>query len=182
MNHAFLPAPKPQAAPRVLRVLAVSALAFAALGLTGCSALNQFLPSSQPSRDANTGEVVEKQDNADVFSLRVGDCVDTDSSMSGEISGLPMIPCDQSHTDEVYFSYMVESEEFPGEDAIIAEAEQKCVPAFETFIGIGYQDSVLEYWPMYPTEGSWSDGDREVLCLAYDPAAATVGTLKGAAR
>lgn len=182
MNDLFRSAPNTRAAARALRVLAVSTLAVTALGLTGCSALNQFMPTSQPSRDAETGEIVEKQENADVFSLRVGDCVDTDSSMSGEISSLPTIPCDQSHTDEVYFSYMVESEEFPGEDAIIAEAEQTCVPAFETFIGIGYQDSVLEYWPMYPTEGSWSDGDREVLCLVYDPSAATVGTLKGAAR
>lgn len=182
MHNVFLPAPKSQAASRALRVIAGSALAFTALGLTGCSALKQFLPSSQPARDAGTGEIVEKQDNADVFSLRVGDCVDTDSSMSGEISSLPAIPCDQSHTDEVYFSYMIDGEEFPGEDAIIAEAEQKCVPAFETFVGIGYQDSALEYWPMYPSEGSWSDGDREVLCLAYDPSAATVGSLAGAAR
>lgn len=182
MHNVFPPAPKSQAASRALRVIAGSALAFTALGLTGCSALNQFLPSSQPARDAGTGEIVEKQDNADVFSLRVGDCVDTDSSMSGEISSLPAIPCDQSHTDEVYFSYMIDGEEFRGEDAIIAEAEQKCVPAFETFVGIGYQDSVLEYWPMYPSEGSWSDGDREVLCLAYDPSAATVGSLAGAAR
>lgn len=182
MNNALLTASKSQAAPRALRVLAVSALSIAALGLTGCSVLNQFLPSSQPSRDADTGEIVEKQDNADVFSLRVGDCVNTDSTMADEISGLPMVPCDQSHTDEVYFSYMVEGDEFPGEDAIIAEAEQKCVPAFEEFVGAGYQDSALDYWPMYPTEGSWSDGDREVLCLVYDPSAETVGSLAGAER
>jgi len=35
---------------------------------------------------------------------------------------------------------------------------------------------------MSPTEGSWSDGDREVLCLVYDPSAETVGSLAGAAR
>lgn len=172
----------PRSAGRALRVLAVTALAATALSLSGCSLLNQFTQNSEPLRDAATGEVTEKQDNADVFSLRVGDCVITDGSELGEISGLPVVPCGEAHADEVYFAYDIDASEFPGEEAILAEAEQRCVPKFESFVGTRYQESVLDYWPMYPTEGSWSQGDREVLCLVYDPAADTVGSLAGAAR
>ena len=167
---------------RSLRALAVSALALSAFGLTGCSALAQLLPGSQPVRDAETGEITERQDNADVFELKVGDCTDTDETLVDEATSIPVVPCGDPHADEVYFSYDVESDEFPGEDAILGEAQERCVAEFAGFIGIDYMESELEIWPMYPTQGSWSQGDREVLCLVYDPVQDTTGSLRGSAR
>ncbi|MDQ2697419.1 MAG: hypothetical protein M3Y46_01355, partial [Actinomycetota bacterium] len=84
--------------------LAVAVLATSA-ALGGCSVLNQFLPSSQPVRDAETGEVTEEVENGDVFSIRVGDCLNTaDLDATDEISDVPIVPCDQPHDDEVYFA------------------------------------------------------------------------------
>lgn len=158
--------------------------AVVAVGLSGCSIVDQFLPSSQPVRDAETGEITEEVDNADVFAVRVGDCLNTAGlDTADEISDVPVVPCSEPHDDEVYYSYTLEDGEYPGEDAIIADAGETCVAEFSTFVGLAYEESVLDYWPMYPTAGSWENGDREVLCIAWDPSGAKLtGTLAGAAR
>jgi hypothetical protein len=155
-----------------------------ATALSGCSIVDQFLPASQPVRDAETGEVTEQVDNADVFAIRVGDCLNTaDLDTTSEVSDVPVVPCSEPHDDEVYYAYTLADGEFPGEDAIIADADATCIPEFATFVGLAYEESALDYWPMYPTAGSWENGDREVLCIAWDPSGAKLtGTLAGAAR
>lgn len=164
------------------RIALALAAMVAAAALSGCSVLDQFLPSSQPVRDAETGEVTEEVDNADVFAIRVGDCLNT-AALEGtdELSDVPIVPCDDPHDDEVYFAFTVADGEYD-EDAILDEADTTCIAEFGTFIGLAYDASTLEYWPMYPTEGSWGTGDREVLCIAYDPAGQVSGTLADSAR
>lgn len=167
-----------------VRIALAAVTVAAAVGLSGCSLINQFTPASQPVRDADTGEVTEQVDNADVFAVRVGDCLNTSEvSSTEEVSDVPVVPCDQPHEDEVYYAYDLAEGNYPGEEAIKADAQATCVPQFTTFIGLAYEESALDYWPMYPTAGSWDGGDREVLCVAWDPSGAKVtGTLAGAAR
>lgn len=155
-----------------------------AVALSGCSILNQFTPASEPVRDADTGEVTEQADNADVFQIRVGDCLNTgDMGATEEVTDVPIVPCAEPHDDEVYHAYDLADGDFPGEDAILSDAESTCIAEFANFIGLAYEESALDYWPMYPTEGSWGNGDREVLCIAWDPSGEKVtGTLAGAAR
>lgn len=42
----------------------------------------------------------------------------------------------------------------------------------------GY-DGTLNFGSFAPTEESWGEGDREILCYAYDTQGPTTGTLKG---
>lgn len=73
--------------------------------------------------------------------------------------------------------------EYPGEDAVMAAAEEGCLPAFEEFVGIAYDSSELEWFPLTPTESGWDEfGDREIVCAVFDPAALVTGTLAGVAR
>lgn len=170
---------------RPLRIVLAGVLLAGATTLGGCSLLQQFLPSGQPVRDAESGEVTQEEDNADVFSIRVGDCLNSSSvvSDSGQIDHVPIVPCDQPHEDEVYYSYDLPDGDYPGEDAIIADADTECIAQFGDFVGIDYDDSTLDYWPMYPTTESWDGGDREVLCIAWDSSGAKLtGSLRGAAR
>ncbi|KRA22988.1 hypothetical protein ASD65_00030 [Microbacterium sp. Root61] len=165
------------------RLAAAAIVLTAMVTLSGCSMLDQFLPSSQPVRDAETGEVTEEAGNADVFAVQVGDCLNTAGIDTEEVSSLPIVPCTEPHDDEVYFSYQVADGAFPGEEALIADAQEACAVEFTTFVGLAYEESALDLWPMYPTEGSWDSGDREVLCIAWDPSGAKLtGTLAGAAR
>ncbi len=162
--------------------LLVAAMAIGgALTLGGCAVLQDFLGGSDPVRDEETGEVIESNDNADVFAIRVGDCLNT-SELGEDISSVPVVPCGDPHEDEVFHSFDLVDGEFPGDDAINAQVEPICIAEFGDFIGLPYDESVLGLFPMYPTAESWATGDREVLCIAFDPDQLTTGTLEGSAR
>lgn len=167
------------------RRLALAAFVVAAsTALSGCGMLQQFIPTSQPVRDAGTGEVTEQIENGDVFAIRVGDCLNsTESGATGEeISSVPIVPCAEAHDDEVFSAFQMDDGEFPGDDATVEQAGEACMREFDTFIGLSYQESELDFWPMTPTAASWDGGDREVLCIAFDPAGKVTGTLEAAAR
>lgn len=167
------------------RLAIAAALVGGALSLTGCSLLGQLLPASQPVRDAGTGEVTTPNQNADVFAVQVGDCLNSsDVAADGaQLDHVPIVPCADPHEDEVYYAYDLSDGDYPGEDAILADADSTCVDAFSSFIGLDYEQSSLDYWPLYPTSESWASGDREVLCIAWDSSGALLtGTLAGSAR
>ncbi|QIM16000.1 hypothetical protein G7067_05530 [Leucobacter insecticola] len=168
---------------RSIRLVAAPILAAAlAFSMSSCSVLDSvFGTPSAPVRDSQTGEITEGNDKADVFALRVGDCMN-ESTGSTEVSSVPTVPCAEAHDEEIYHSFMMKDGDFPGDSAITAESEKVCTPEFESFIGISYDESTLDWYPFTPTAGSWGEGDREVLCVAWDPAGKVTGSLKGAAR
>ena len=145
--------------------------AVAALALIGCS--------SDPERDEETGELAESGD-VDVFDLEVGDCLGEETG-DGEIESLEAAPCSEPHSEEIFAALTVPDGDYPGQDALDAEAEG-CLEEFAEFVGMPYEQSVLEINYMTPTEESWSMGDRELLCTVYDPDADTTGTLQNANR
>ena len=122
---------------------------------------------SQPTRDAQSGEITEAVDDADVFALRVGDCLG--SYGEGESTSVPTVPCGEAHQEEVFASTDLPDGDFPDDDARMARAEDGCMLASTEFGGLAYDDSVLDITTIEPTEQSWTDGDREVLCLVHDP-------------
>ncbi|MBD0293338.1 MAG: septum formation family protein, partial [Jiangellaceae bacterium] len=69
-----------------------------------------------------------------------------------------------------------------GTQAVDTAAQEICVAEFEDFVGIPYEDSVLDVGFLAPTEESWREGDREVLCTVFDPAEEVSGSLRGAKR
>lgn len=160
---------------RAAGVAAVSV--FAAFALAGCSLL---LPADQPTRDDESGEVVEGgQESA--FNMQVGDCwndVTTD-----EVSDVPMVPCAEEHDNEVYAEFDLPDGAFPGDDAVEEAAFDGCYERFADYIGISYEESVLEIYPMWPTEAGWDElNDRQIVCSVWDVEGALTGSVKGAAR
>lgn len=144
-----------------------------AVALAGCA--------TGPERDPETGELLEPGD-IDVFELRVGDCLDgfTDDE---QISTIRAVPCAEEHTDEIYAAVPIpDGDEYPGDDAIMELANTGCYDEFEEFIGIPWDDSELDFGLLAPTEHSWDEGDREVLCTVGIPNRTTTGTLEGANR
>ncbi|MDF2509335.1 MAG: hypothetical protein K0Q52_3194 [Microbacterium sp.] len=113
--------------------------------------------------------------------LEVGDCLPfVDYGDTEQIYELPVVSCDQPHTDEVYFIFEVDDEEFPGEDALGDSAWDGCAAQFDTYVGIAYEDSELDFYSYQPTETSWARADdRTVQCIlfSYDD---VTGTLEGA--
>ena len=168
-----MPARRPLA-----RLLAAAAALAVTLPLTGCSTLGGLLPAPQPERDETTQEIVEAG-QADVFALRVGDCMDTPE---GEVvSEVPVVPCTEPHDDEVYFDFQLADGEFPGDDAVTEQSDAGCLEQFQPFVGLAYDSSTLDFYSYRPTAESWAEGDRVVSCVVWDPAGPVTGTLQGAA-
>lgn len=106
--------------------------------------------------------------SGNVFELAVGDCFDDTSSADTELSDVPIVDCTEPHDNEVFFTFELADGDFPGDDAILTEAESRCLPAFEDYVGRDYASSELDIFPITPTSGSWDNGDREVICALYD--------------
>lgn len=157
---------------RTIRATAAMGAA-AALTLSACS-------DDEPQRD-DEGNVTESADAADVYDIQVGDCVG-DFGDADEVTDVSVGPCEEEHSQEVYLISEIPDGEFPGEEAFRAQAEDECVVEFETFVGVAWEESELDYTWLQPTEESWGQDDRELVCLVYDPAGPTTGSFEGANR
>ena len=83
--------------------------------------------------------------------------------------------------DEVYATFTLDHGEYPGEAAAETLANDGCRARFADFIGIADEDSVFEFFPMYPSPEGWNaHGDRTVRCIVWYPADTVVGSLSGA--
>lgn len=103
----------------------------------------------------------------DAFAVRVGDCFDDEAFASTEISEVPGVPCAQAHDNEVYAAFDI-SGEWPGDARVEELAYEGCFDRFAGAIGKSYEESVIDYTTIFPSEGSWKQrDDREVLCVAY---------------
>lgn len=170
--------------PRVSRArrAGLVALAIAATAaLSGCSLIDSVLGGDSTVRDGD-GQVVEQNDNADVFTIAVGDCLN-DATAGEEVTEVPLVPCSEPHDSEVYASIIMTGDAFPGTDVVSSQADDGCFTEFEAFVGIPYLDSIYDFSYYFPTEGSWAQGDREILCVIFDPAGQKLtGSLAGIQR
>jgi len=154
------------------RTLAIVLAAVAGVALAGCNLIPFNVVDSNP----------EDGIDSDIFTVAVGDCLN-DDGVEGEISSVPKIDCSEPHDSEAFASVDVSDGDYPGEDAIFAEAGSACEAQFDAFVGISYAESVFDFSYYYPTPESWANGDREIICLIFDPAGKiTSGSLAGAAR
>jgi hypothetical protein len=145
--------------------------------LAGCSDFGEQAPDNQPVRDEE-GLIVEPNDLTDAFALQLGDCLN-DEALRGEVQTVPTVACTEPHDGEIYASHQLEASPYPGNEAIIAQAEALCETSFDVFVGLPYLDSPLDYSFYHPTQQSWVTGDREVLCVIYDPSGPVTGSLEG---
>ena len=153
-------------------MLTVLALTTASLALGGCSLL-VGAPNATTTPSASP--------RADVFTVKVGDCLN-DHAGNGQVSTVPLIDCAEPHDSEAYASITMKDAAFPGADAVKTASDAGCEAQFNTFVGVNYAASRLSFSYYYPTTETWSQGDREILCLIFDPVGRTTGTLKAAAR
>jgi hypothetical protein len=161
-------------------------------GLTGAALSGCFggPPSAPSTSSASSGAEVQLTDSSE---LAVGDCFDDPAASA--VTDVELVDCDDAHDFEVYDEFELTADEFEGDGAAIAAgafpgaavvataAEAGCLEErFETFVGVGYDDSRYGATYLAPTEGSWAeDGDRHVSCLVGDPEGPTSGSLAGAA-
>jgi Septum formation len=117
-----------------------------------------------------------------IDNLHVGDCIDAAQTGSGTVSTMPVVSCAKAHDQEVFVSRNLSPAPWPGDAPLDARTEKLCMTEFEQFIGIAIDESLLDVDYYVPDKESWQTGTHLVLCVVYDPAGKTVGTLRAARR
>jgi len=129
------------------RALAVATITLAAVTLSGCSILSSILSAGGPVQ------------------LKVGDCIDgAVINEDGSAEEVTTIDCGTLHEEEVYVVTTIDLDEFPGDDALYEQGSELCVDAYEDFVGLAYEDSLLNFWVRYPSEETFDLGDRQIVC------------------
>jgi len=155
-------------APSTRKSFALLAASVAAMmSLAGCGAAGSVL------------DLVEGK--SDVFTLAVGDCFNDEDAET--ISSVKVLDCTETHDNEIYFEYALANDFFGSgsfdENLIFDDAEARCLPAFEAFVGTAYENTGLNFSYLYPTGQSWDDNDRAVQCVAYWDNGPVSESLKG---
>ena len=126
-----------------------------------------FSIGCSPAERGDSGEI-ETAGSVDAFKMQVGDCFDDQTAFSDEVSDVPGVPCASPHDNEVFATFDVSENEWPGEDQLNELANEGCLDRFEAAIGATYDESVLMFTTLIPSKGSWGQrADREVVCAAY---------------
>lgn len=124
--------------------------------------------SAYTGADRDDTGVIVGEGTIDAFNLRVGDCFNDSSGIGDEVSDLPGVPCSEPHDYETYAVFDVALDSYPSEDAMSELAYERCLERFDGFVGLEYENSVLDIVTLYPTTESWQQDDREVVCALYD--------------
>ncbi len=128
-----------------------------------------FTSLDDANRDAS-GEIVSGGD-LDVMTVQPGDCFNDPSDEEDVVFQLEAIPCSQPHDNEVFAVESVAGlfgSDYPGRQTLEEHAYEVCSGrAFDSYVGTPYLDSSLEVFTLTPTDDSWSEGDRDVVCVLY---------------
>lgn len=138
------------------------------IGLALFAGITFFSSLNDANRDGS-GELVSAGD-LDVMALQVGDCFDDPEELDEVVFDVAAVPCSEAHDNEVYSLVPVTgfATAFPGETALLDFSYDACVgDQFRNYVGVDYLDSALEVFTFTPTQESWDDGDRDVVCVLY---------------
>jgi len=122
-----------------------------------------------------------------VTDLQVGDCFSTDGAT--EIADVDGVPCTEPHTFEVFAVHTYDGP-LPMTDASSeAVFRDLCEREFEAYVGAPYATSAIYGSMISPSEESYRGGDREYVCVLFEPDPADVNedrvlteSLRGVAR
>jgi hypothetical protein len=138
-------------------------LRFAWIPIIGVVVLIGFLSAAPRGGDGSlTGSGTVNVDD-----LREGDCFNTGDET--EISDVDGVPCDEPHGYEVYAIVQHEADAFPTDAEMDQVFTSRCEGPFESYVGAPYATSAIYASMITPSEESWADGDRNFICVLYDP-------------
>jgi len=154
------------------RGLAIAATVLSVLGVLFWAAVAavvvlaaQHLQVTRDASGAVTGPGVSSASQ-----LRVGDCLSTWDT--GVVSVITLVPCADAHRAQVFTEGSLPAGAYPGEQAVIAAADQLCT---DKASGRNWTDlpgdARVSY--LYPRSDGWASGDRHVTCLVVTSAPVT---------
>lgn len=136
----------------------------------------------------STSTTAADPDSVALDELVVGECVDIADAETDaiEVGRARRRACDEPHGLQIFHVGSLDPDPeapFPGDEAVLAGADQMCLDAFEPYVGIPYLDSSLEIAHLRPSEAVWIGGDRTVRCaVQHRDLEPLVGSVQGSGR
>ncbi len=104
-----------------------------------------------------------------ILDLKVGDCLQLPTT--SQATTIARTACTSPHEAEVFALIPTDTQDadahFPGEETLSAQAETACIDAFKGYVGTPYVSSDLDVTWLTPTQSSWAEEDRSIVCLVH---------------
>jgi hypothetical protein len=118
-----------------------------------------------------------------VEDLEIGDCYDPiDDTEDDVLLAASIKDCDDPHINEVFGLVLLSDPlgaPYPADRDIEDASVELCDAAFEKYVGSRISNSNYGYLYYTPTESTWEDGDRLVMCVIDDDGDPITGSTKG---
>lgn len=112
--------------------------------------------------------LVVRGDGVDATAVKLGDCL-SEIPDGDRVRTVKTVGCDEPHRGEVFAVLTMPDGDFPGQDAV-TEYANRCAPELASYSPDAMTDDTVQLYVLFPTEETWSDGDRAVTCVAtLDP-------------
>jgi hypothetical protein len=150
------------------RALAITGLALAGTWAVAVAIAVTLIITQRPPARA----VVFPQ----IFSLRTGECI---NSAPNGTSGLHVLACGQPHDGEVFSTFRVADQHYPGATALREKASQGCASRLGGYMN-PQLSTMLDESYFYPSSGAWAAGERTVVCTVRSPDSKLTGSVRTA--
>jgi putative regulator of septum formation len=112
-----------------------------------------------------------------VFQLRSGQCANI------EINGVTVasvVPCAKPHGAEIYGVFPVADRRWPGPAALAQQARAGCMSRLSGYLNPQLATPGLTESYVYPNQGAWDAGARDVVCEIRDSHGQLTGSVRAA--
>lgn len=145
------------------RGMAIAGLVISALWAAGLTA-------------AIVGGAFSSTHSTSARNVRLGDCW-ADVPSGNRVSRVNTTKCDLPHRAEVVGVLTMPDGSFPA-DSVFKNYKQQCRDALASYSSTAMDDSTVDLAVMPPSEESWKQGDRDMVCIATFSSQRT-GSIKG---
>lgn len=102
--------------------------------------------------------------------LAVGDCTGPLASTLTTSQPITPVPCDAEHTYEVFEVVPLGGENLPSPETLRVIANNRCLPAFEAYVGVPSTSSRYNALFLAPDKVAWETPElRQLTCLLGSP-------------
>jgi hypothetical protein len=116
-----------------------------------------------------------------VSTLQVGQCLNQPNSTTA-IEQVDVVPCEDPHDLEVFALVQLPDSAYPGDGGLSDVAQPACTERFAAYVGVEPANSALATGFLVPSQEGWDGGDREAVCLLYEPDARLTGSMRAMQR
>jgi len=173
-----------------LDALVIAAMGFVVLLAVIVWAVARSSPATPPATPPAAPTPSVAPTPLTIDQLRPGDCLtgfDLGQAITTAVPGFSAswpdlfnaVPCTQDHIAEVFFAGEAwpQSQTYPGDDGVQSQADAGCSSAFRAYDGVDLSQSEWSYDYSFPDSGTWPQGDRSLICIAYESGTEAVTTV-----